>query len=265
MLFLSLKFLEMTFTEMIDKINIAPRLEFGDIFSNAFDLFQKVWLQGLLMSVIYLAILMGFYAVLMIPMMASTFIFESQIDNPSDVGAMIYLGFIFLLYLIMALLGFIAVVGLQAAFFRIVRLKDRGASQEKGVNFGMFFKKRHLKKLLIFSLAYAGIYIVSYIFLIIPLLYTIIPLQFAVIIFAFHPEWSINDIFKTAFKLGNKKWGIAFALVLVSGVIAVTVGFIACFIGIYATMSFIFLPSYLIYKEVVGFSEIEDAIAQIGA
>ena len=71
-------------------------------------------------------------------------------------------------------------------------------------------------------------------------------------------------IIKAAFKLGNKKWGITFALLFVCSVTAYFVGLIACGIGIYATTSFIFLPSYLVYKKVVGFSEVEDAIARIG-
>lgn len=225
---------------------------------------KKVWLQGLLMIILSSLSFMGIYMILVVPMMASNFIVDGQITNDEVGGSIFLMVILFLVYILIIAGATIANLGLQAAFYRLVRVKDRNDNQEQGVNFGMFFKKDYLKKLAVFSLAYLGIMILSYILCFLPILYAIVPLQYALIIFAFHPEWSINDIYTAGFKLGNKKWGVSFALVLVSGLVAYIVGFLACLIGIYATMSFVMLPGYIIYKEVIGFTEVEDAIAQIG-
>lgn len=67
-----------------------------------------------------------------------------------------------------------------------------------------------------------------------------------------HPEMGELDIVKLSFKLGNKKWFIAFITMFVAGIIGM-LGIIACGIGVLFTMSIVYLPAFLIYKEVVGF------------
>lgn len=255
----------MTLNQFKNKVDTAPMLDFGDIFSRAIALFQKVWLQGFLMFILQFVSLMGLYFIVMIPLFASGFVLDGQQVDGNDALSFVIIGLIFLLYLVIIVVATILNLGLQAAFYRIVRVKDRNKETEAGINFGMFFKKRYLKKLTIFSLAYVGIIIAAYILCVIPIFYVIVPLQFALLVFAFFPDWSVNDIFTAGFKLGNKKWGVAFALLLVSGISAYIVGFLACLIGVYVTISFIFLPGYLVYKDVIGFTEDEDLIAQIGA
>ena len=254
----------MTTNQFTDKIHKAPRLDFGNVFSDAIALFQKVWLQGFLMVLLGFVIVMGLYTMMMIPMLASGFILEQNPEDMNTVVSVLLMGVIFLTYMVIIIVATTLNVALQAAFYRITRLKDRNVKTEVGVNFGMFLKKRHLKKLFLFSLIYMVILGVSYVFLILPLFYVMIPMQYALIIYAFYPEWSIKEILKAGFELGNKKWGITFALMLVGGIAAYTVGFLACFVGVYFTLSFVYLPVYLIYKEVVGFTEVEDVIAQIG-
>ena len=254
----------MTLENLLNRIENAPTIDFGETFNKAIHLYQKVWLQGLLLVILSSLSFMGIYMICIVPMMASSFVLDGPVNENSGALSYAILALLFVLYLVVILAALIASLGLYAAFFRITRVKDRNEHQELGVNFGMFFKKQYLKKLSLFSLSYFGIMMLAYILCFFPILYVCIPLQFSLIIFAFHPDWSINDIFTAAFKLGNKKWGVAFALTLVSAILAYIVGILACFIGIYATVSFIMLPSYIIYKEVVGFSEVEDAIAQIG-
>ena len=48
---------------------------------------------------------------------------------------------------------------------------------------------------------------------------------------------------------------MTFGLVIVSSILAEVVGLLLCGIGIFATASFIYLPTYYIYKEVVGFDD----------
>jgi len=260
----------MTTNQFTDKILKAPRLDFGNIFFDAIALFQKVWLQGFLMILLSFVTIMGLYSVMIIPIIASDFIVEPSFVIEQDSGnidtitSLLLMGLVFLIYIVIIIVATTLNVGLQAAFFRIVRMKDRNKKSEVGVNFGMFLKKKHLKKLFLFSLIYLIIMGVSYVFFILPLFYAMVPMQYALIIYAFHPEWSIKEILKAGFELGNKKWGITFALMFVGGIAAYAVGFLACFVGIYFTTSFILLPGYLIYKEVIGFTEVEDVIAQIG-
>ena len=71
--------------------------------------------------------------------------------------------------------------------------------------------------------------------------------------FAFNPELSVGDIVKASFKLGHKKWLLAFGLILVSLLLAQIVGMLLCGIGTLFTAAFVYHPTYLIYKEVIGF------------
>lgn len=257
----------MTFLEIQEKIHKNAPVDFGAVFGDAFNLFQKVWLQGFLLQLLGILVQYGSSMILYIPLMALGFVVDDQAlvsDGLSSGNVVVFVLFI-VLYLIIIIVLATFNFGLQAAFYRIVRVKDRNKQAEIGVNFGMFFKKQYIKKVFVLSMAQIGIAILAVLLCVIPFFYVIIPLQFAIIIFAFHPDLTINEMYKAAFKLGNAKWGITFGLMFISGFLAIIVGFLACFIGIYFTISFVYLPAYLVYKEVVGFYEDDDAIAQIGA
>jgi hypothetical protein len=129
----------------------------------------------------------------------------------------------------------------------------------------MLFKKQYMSKLLGLSLATVGIGIAAYLLCLIPIFYVIVPLQFISVIFAFNPELSVKEVIYSSFNLGTKKWFIAFGLLFVSTILAQLAGMIMCVIGVLFTASFVYLPAYFIYKEVVGFYEDDEAIAQIGA
>ena len=78
------------------------------------------------------------------------------------------------------------------------------------------------------------------------------------VIFAFNPEQSVSDIIKSGFALGNKKWLVTFGLVIVSSILASMVGMMMCFIGVFVTASFAYIPAYYIYKESIGFDSEEE-------
>jgi uncharacterized membrane protein len=90
-----------------------------------------------------------------------------------------------------------------------------------------------------------------------------VPVSFFSIMFAFNPELSATEIIKASFALGNKKWFLAFGLTIVASFIAEIIGFMMCLVGIFVTASFIYLPAYHIYKEVIGFEDTNE-IYQIG-
>lgn len=256
----------MTLPEMLAKIEKAPHIDFGDIFSRSFDLFQKVWLQALLLQVLNMAISWGVSMVIMLPMsLAGAFIEGSEVSYSDDEVGVAAIALMLLMYLIIIVIMSVVNFALQAALYRIIRMKDRNRSGDPGIGFGMFIKKQHIKKVVVLAMAQAGIAVLAMLFFIIPVFYVLVPLQFAIIIFAFNPDWSVNDIYKAAFRIGTKKWGVTFATVLILGVLAMIVGLMACFIGVYATLGIVYLPAYFIYKEVIGFTEDEDIISQIGA
>ena len=103
----------------------------------------------------------------------------------------------------------------------------------------------------------------SVLFFYIPMIYLIVPFSLFAIIFAFNPELSVGDIVKVSFKLGHKKWLLIFGLIFVSSLLAQIVGFILCGIGALFTAAFVYHPTYLIYKDVIGFDN-DDEINTIG-
>ena len=88
-----------------------------------------------------------------------------------------------------------------------------------------------------------------------PIIYVMVPLALINVIYAFHPDLTASEIIKVGFALGNKKWVITFGLMIITGILAQIVGMIMCFVGIFATASFVYLPLYFVYKESIGFNE----------
>ena len=127
----------------------------------------------------------------------------------------------------------------------------------------VFFKKPYLGKTIRLGLAYIGITLIATLLCFLPIIYAIVPLTYMFVVYAFNPDKSVSEIIKLSFDLGNKKWLLTFGLIIVSGLLAGIVGFIMCFVGVYVTASFSYLPPYFIYKEVVGFED-DDETLQIG-
>ena len=117
----------------------------------------------------------------------------------------------------------------------------------------MFFKSQYIIKAFGLSILTLLIAIVAMLACYLPLFYVMVPLTLLVVIFAFNPDMSNLDLLKLSFKLGTKKWLITFGLVIVSSILAELVGLLLCGIGIFATASFIYLPTYFIYKDTIGF------------
>ena len=90
-----------------------------------------------------------------------------------------------------------------------------------------------------------------------------VPVALINVIYALNPDMSASDIVKVGFKLGNKKWFITFGLMFVAGLVAQVVGMIMCFIGVFVTASFAYIPLYFMYKETLGINE-KNAIDEIG-
>jgi hypothetical protein len=253
----------MTFEKLRKAVTVKTPLAIGSLFGDCFSLFQKVWLQGLLLQALTILVLYGLVIIVYIPIMGSLFV----MDDPSTYGEGDELNFltvvIFVLYFLVYLSVAVFQVGLMAAFYRIMRLKDRGVNSEKGINFGMFFKKKYFLKLILIGLLNLVLIAIATLLFIVPVFFVIIPIQFVILFFAFHPDLSLKEIYTLSFSLGLHKWGTTF--VVFGGMFLFSLlGMVLCFFGILATASIVLIPAYLVYKEVIGFNEVEDAIESIG-
>lgn len=130
-------------------------------------------------------------------------------------------------------------------------------------DFFYFLKGKYLSKTFALMLVSILIAIPSALLCYVPLIYVIVPMSFFVIMFAFNPELSVGDIVKVSFKLGNKKWLLAFGLMIISSLVAQIVGLVLCGIGVLFTSAFVYHPVYLIYKDVIGFDD-DTEIQKIG-
>ena len=249
----------MRITETQRRIEGAKDLDFGTVFSQSIDLFKKVWVQGLvtllLNMVLAIPIMMIFYIPLVVMGISDAYTNSYNSFDPnaqSDISPMMFLvmGVLYLFLIVaMGTIGF----ALKAAFYRICKIRDL---EEMGrEDYFYFFKKPYLGKTIKLTLAFIGISVLAMLLCVIPLIYAFVPLSLITVIYAFNPDMSISEIINLSFKLGNKKWLITFGLLVVSGLFAGIVGFLMCFVGMYVTASFSYLPVYIIYKNVVGLND----------
>ena len=240
----------MLLAEIQLKIQNAKQLDFGNIFNESIELFKKVWVQGLITVLLSLGLSIPFIFVVTIPLSFFGAIGE---NNPSMVDN---LGFVMLL--VVVLVCFVLVVGmtvvllgLKAAFYRIIFQYDMNVSAKD--DYFYFFKRPYLGKTISLSFSYLGITLLATLLCYFPVIYVMVPMNFLFVIYALNPELSVSNLVKLSFELGNKKWFLTFGLTLIAGILAQMIGFLMCFVGIFATASFVSLPLYIIYKQVIGF------------
>ena len=242
----------MKFSDIQQKIQNAPMLDFGDIFNESIELFKKVWLQGLIMILLSFAFAIPFIIIIYFPLIAlgiaDAFTYGSYADlAPFAVFFMIitYLFFIFVMIVVS--------LGLKTALYKIMRQKETDSTEKDDYFF--YLRRNYLSKTINLSLAYLGITLLATLLCFLPVIYVIVPLNLLVVIYAFNLDMSSSELIKASFELGNKKWLITFGLLIVSGILAQIVGSILCGIGIFFTACFAYIPPYFIYKKVIGFHE----------
>lgn len=247
------------------KIQNAKDLDFGTVFNQAIELYKKVWVQGLLLQVFALLIMMPFIIMFYVPffnqLMEQT---RSGYVDPDSINEMMYGGspvYILVFYLVVFALSAISGL-LYAGFYRIVRSMDNG-EEPKTSDFFYFFKGKYFGKGFLLMILASLISGVAVMLCVLPVFYVMVPIIFFIPIFAFNPELSVGDIISLAFNLGNKKWLLTFGLLFVSGILVYILSIITCGIGILFLAAFVYLPVYIIYKEVIGFGEL-DEINDIG-
>jgi hypothetical protein len=256
-----------TISFLKEKINAAKALDFGSIFSASLELFKKTWLQGFLLQIFNVVVMLPLIIILYVPLI--TVMITQAKDGYSDPDA--YSNFfasMSILYILIVVIGVFVLgavsVALNAAFFRIMKKLDYG-EQVSTSDFFYFLNSKYLSKTFVLMLVSVLIAIPSVLLCYIPLLYVIVPMSFFALIFAFNPDLSISDIITISFKIGHKKWLLAFGLIFVSSLLAEIVGFLLCGIGLLFTSAFVYHPVYLIYKNVIGFNNTDeiDSIEEI--
>jgi len=242
----------MTFAELQLRIQKAKDLDFGDIFNKSIDLFKKVWVQGLLMMLITIALMIPFYLIMYLPLIGIGLL-EGDMDAFSQDPELLFMIPFILLMLVFSVFAVAIVFGLKASFYRICKLKD--LNEAGSDDYFYYLKRPHLGKVFKLSLITLGISILATLLCVLPIIYVAVPIAIMNVVFAFNPELSATDIMKASFNLGNKKWLITFGLMFIAGLLAEIVGFLMCFVGIFATASFAYIPIYFIYKESIGFED----------
>lgn len=235
-----------------ERIKSNVDLSFGDIFSKSFDLFKKVWLQGFIVLLLTFVIILPFYIILYIPMIAAG-ITDSEAIRNNELPPMVAIA--------MGILAPVIAIGvstfalaLNAAFLKICRQKDIG--EEASDDYFYFFKEGRLGKVFILALYTLGLAILGLLACGVGLIYIIVPLSLIPAFLAFSEELSPLEMVKASFALGNKNWLVIFGLVLVTGIVA-ELGFLLCCVGVLFTAMLSKVPTYYMYKDGVGFNEIE--------
>ena len=240
----------MNLENLTQQIKMKPDLEFGTIFSRSFDLFKKVWLQGFIILLLTFVVILPFYIVMYIPMIAM---------GITDLEALQQSEFPPLLAIPMCILVPVFVIGattfalaLNAAFLKICRQKDIG--DETNDDYFFFFKEGRLGKVFILALYTFGLSILGALACGVGMFYVIVPVSLIPAFLAFSNELSPLEMVKASFTLGNKNWLVIFGLVFVTAFIA-QLGFVLCCVGVLFTAMLGKVPAYYMYKDGVGFEE----------
>lgn len=248
------------FDNLLYKINNAKELDFGDVISQSIDLFKEIWLKGLVavLFVVISAICIGFvFGLIGLAPALDQDIFNENFDLKA----------IATFYSSSAIYGIpqnmlISTLNIAfvAAFYRICKQTMSGENGHE--DYFYFFQKTYFTKVFMLGIIYTAITTVAQFLCFIPYIYVFVPLSYFAVILANNPDLSEMEIVKASFALGNKKWLITFGTMFVAGLVAM-LGILGCVIGIVFTMSIIYLPSFLIYKDAIGFDE-ANAIDEIG-
>jgi len=240
---------------ILEKINQAVRLDFGNILSESFELFKKTWIHGfilqLVLFIIMLPLLIVIYAPIFTLLIAQAR--SGHVDPEALSGIFVGMSFFYIIFLIVAIFAISAIqFALNAGFFRMMKKLDFNETVQTADLF-YFFKTSYFSKTFLLVLASFFIALIAVLLCYVPIFYVMVPLSYFGFVFAFNPELSINDIIKISFKLGNKKWLISFGLMIVASLMSQIVGLILCGIGVLFTAAFVYHPFYIIYKSVIGF------------
>lgn len=243
----------MSFNSTIKKIEEKALLDFGSIFSNSFELFKKVWVQGFITLILTFLCMLPFYILIYIPLIAAG-ITDPEMLQQDQMPTSVAIGMVFIMPIF--LIGVMTIsLALMAAFLRICKLKD--LNEPGNDDYFYYVKNGRFRKLFSLALIYFGITLLGILTCGLGLIYAIVPLSLIPAFLAYNEELSAMEIVKASFSLGNKNWLVIFGLIIIMGIIA-ELGFFLCCVGVFFTAMLSKVPMYFIYKDGVGFSNEEE-------
>ncbi len=242
--------------DILQKIETAATPDFGNLLSNSFNLFKRIWVESLVHLLITMIAVLPFIVLIylpFIPVLISSVLggAASDFDPFMDYSILMILGYFILLFILIIMMQGVS-IAITAHFFQVCKNEDLGTIKDTGDYFA-FLKGNNFSKVFLLSLATFGISLAALLLCYFPIFYVMVPLQLIIVIFAFNDKLSVSEIIKISFKLGNKFWLLLFGLIIVSSMIA-QLGVILCFIGLFITAYFVYIPIYYFYKETIGFN-----------
>ncbi|MDH7447873.1 hypothetical protein [Aquimarina sp. 2201CG14-23] len=252
----------MNSNQLFEKIENSKPVDFGGIFNKSIELFKKVWLQGFIHLLISMVIVIPLIIIMYIPIIALAGLagFEDSYGDYPNQFEELSIGLAILFVILIIVVSMVASafqLGITAHFYRVCKQVDMGLPETN--SYFMFFKGKYLGKLFALAIATFGIALLAILLCYLPIFYVMVPLQLFGVIFAFNAELNTSDLIKASFKFGNKIWLIAFGLIFISSILSQLVGMILCFVGIFFTASFVYLPVYYMYKDGIGFEDQEES------
>lgn len=245
--------------DIFQRIEEAGSIDFGDILSKSFNLFQKTWVEALKHALVTLLIMAPFIIIVYAPIIPMYIEMLANAGDPyytpsfvENYSAGMIIGWAFLVLLLSFLLQPF-VISIVGSYLQLCKKVDVGGESDvKGLYLDIV--KNHFGKLVLLSLATVGIALLAALLCYFPLFYVMVPLQLIMPVFVFNQKLSVSQIVKACFKLGNRYWFMVFGLMIVSGIIS-SLGFIICGIGIIVTQYYQYVVLYYFYKDSVGFDE----------
>ena len=246
-------------SNLFQKIENSKSVDFGNILSKSFELYKKVFQEGLMHTLVSLVVVIPFILIVYIPILPIYIDMLTGGGDPYYYGSdpfmdytiLWWVGYVVIVMLLSFLLQLVT-ISIYGHFLLALRNADMGTSHEIGGYFDLL--KDHFGKILLLSLATLGIAVLATLLCYFPIFYVMVPLQLILPIFVFNQKMSVSDIVKAAFKLGNKYWGVLFGLIIIAGILS-SLGAIACYIGLIATAFFTYIVIYYFYKDSVGFDD----------
>src|SRR5690606_41574142 len=107
----------MNLTELSNKITTAPKLDFGNIFSQAIDLFKKTWGEGILMLLLNVILVLPAILILYIPIFAA--IASGVPESNFEAGNLspLYIIVFLLLFIIVMDYVYTLIIGLSYGYY----------------------------------------------------------------------------------------------------------------------------------------------------
>ncbi len=245
-------------TDLFERIENSRSVDFGNVLSRSFELYQKFFNQGLTHSLVALLVVIPFIIIIYLPIIPIYVEILANAGDPYYTPTFIEqysVGIIIFWYLMIFALSFLmqlVFMSVYGRFMKFMKNEDTGGNEDIGGYFTIL--KNHFGKLLLLTLASMGIALLAALLCYLPLFYAIVPLHWIFPMFIFNEDLSVADIIKAAFKFANKNWLIFFALGFVVSILA-SLGMIVCYIGLILTTFFTYIATYVTYRDSIGFDE----------